>query len=667
MSKKILQAAAGNAGESLYVEDVFSTYLYAGNGASQTITNGIDLAGEGGLVWIKGRDDGAHSHCLYDTERGVTKQLNTNYSSAETITSSDISRDFSSFNSNGFSLGEPWNTGNINSSAMTKIASWTFRKAEKFFDIQTWTGDGTGARTISHSLNGTVGSLILKRTDNSSSWSVYHKSLGVSQTLLLENTTGSFGASGRFGSSAPTTNTFDINDIYNVSGATYVAYLFASDAGGFGDDGSESIIKCGSYTGNGTSGHLIDTGFEPQWVLIKRTDASTPWYLVDNMRNMGNKGATNLTSNYLFPNESWSEDYIRNNYVGTHHIEAKPTGFAINPSENDLNRNGNNYIYIAIRRPMKTPESGTEVFQALSYVGTGNVAENRVIDNSGKNGYDSVYFDWRYSGSTSQENIMFTRLSGRALHVNSYNADYPFSQYDASIDSSVGFKTTGNTFNLSGQIRLAHGWRRRPKVHDVVTWKGNGSSSSVDHSLTVSPEIILLWSRENYAGRQVFSSHISNWGKSGDLSGNYAWGNQSNLITNIGEASFTANSWANASNINYVAMLFSTLDGVSKCGSYYGNNGTQSIDCGFSNGPRYIMIRRTDSGNNEGITTSNWWIWDYVRGINAGSEPALSYNSDSAEISSDAIDPTSSGFTVTQEATNAINTSGGTYIFLAIA
>jgi hypothetical protein len=36
-----------------YVEDVFSTYLYTGNGSTQTITNGIDLDGEGGMVWIK--------------------------------------------------------------------------------------------------------------------------------------------------------------------------------------------------------------------------------------------------------------------------------------------------------------------------------------------------------------------------------------------------------------------------------------------------------------------------------------------------------------------------------------------------------------------------------------------------------------------------------------
>jgi hypothetical protein len=52
-------------------------------------------------------------------------------------------------------------------------------------------------------------------------------------------------------------------------GATYVAYLFASDAGGFGDDGDESIIKCGSYVGNSEASNQVNLGFEPQWVLVK--------------------------------------------------------------------------------------------------------------------------------------------------------------------------------------------------------------------------------------------------------------------------------------------------------------------------------------------------------------------------------------------------------------
>jgi hypothetical protein len=102
MSKlaKALTAAAGNAGESLYVEDVFSTYLYTGNGSTQSITNDIDLDGEGGMVWVKDRD-GTGSHVLMDTERGIGKQVYSNLTNAENNNSDGPT----SFNSDGFSFG----------------------------------------------------------------------------------------------------------------------------------------------------------------------------------------------------------------------------------------------------------------------------------------------------------------------------------------------------------------------------------------------------------------------------------------------------------------------------------------------------------------------------------------------------------------------------------
>ena len=106
--KKMLQAAAGNAGAgaALDVNEVFSTYLYDGNGSTQTITNGIDLVGEGGLVWIKQRD-GSAIHGLVDTERGRTVYLDTNSVRANRTTNGPT-YDLTSFNSDGFSLGQNW-------------------------------------------------------------------------------------------------------------------------------------------------------------------------------------------------------------------------------------------------------------------------------------------------------------------------------------------------------------------------------------------------------------------------------------------------------------------------------------------------------------------------------------------------------------------------------
>ncbi len=79
MDPKTLQllmgsSAAGAAVDKNYIEDVFSTWLYTGNGSTQTITNGIDLSTKGGLTWIKSRG-GTTLHRLTDTVRGATKSI----------------------------------------------------------------------------------------------------------------------------------------------------------------------------------------------------------------------------------------------------------------------------------------------------------------------------------------------------------------------------------------------------------------------------------------------------------------------------------------------------------------------------------------------------------------------------------------------------------------
>jgi hypothetical protein len=128
-------------------------------------------------------------------------------------------------------------------------ASWTFRKAEKFFDIVTYTGDGVDNRQIPHNLGSVPGMIIVKATSSGDQWPVYHQSLGTGAVRL--NLTNSYNSADLWWKTTPTDSHFTVygGGEVNVSSIEYVAYLFASDAGGFGDDGSESIIKCGSYTG----------------------------------------------------------------------------------------------------------------------------------------------------------------------------------------------------------------------------------------------------------------------------------------------------------------------------------------------------------------------------------------------------------------------------------
>ena len=137
----------------IFIEDLFSTYLYTGNGTSQTITNGIDLSTKGGLVWLKWREGGGN-HQLQDTVRGATNLISSNTTDAQATDAQALN----AFTSSGFTVGS---LGATNGSGRL-FASWTFREQTKFFDIVTYTGDGTDNRAIAHNLGSVPGCIIVK-------------------------------------------------------------------------------------------------------------------------------------------------------------------------------------------------------------------------------------------------------------------------------------------------------------------------------------------------------------------------------------------------------------------------------------------------------------------------------------------------------------------------
>ena len=151
----------------------FSTDLYTGSYSTVTITNNVDLQNDGGLVWLKTRDL-ARDHALYDTERGIQKRLESNTTDAEDTHLSD--KGVSSFNTNGFAIGS--GDGEANAGGFGGYVAWTFKKATDFFDIVTYTGDGTTSRSISHNLGSAPGSIFIKQTSGSGeNWNVWHRSI----------------------------------------------------------------------------------------------------------------------------------------------------------------------------------------------------------------------------------------------------------------------------------------------------------------------------------------------------------------------------------------------------------------------------------------------------------------------------------------------------------
>jgi hypothetical protein len=121
------------------------------------------------------------------------------------------------------------------------------------------------------------------------------------------------------------------------------------------------------------------------------------------------------------------------------------------------------------------------------------------------------------------------------------------------------------------------------------------------------------------------------------------------------------NNSTNESADTFVAYLFATCAGVSKVGSYTGNGTTQTINCGFTGGARFVLIKRTDS-------TGDWYVWDSARGIVAGNDPHLSLNTSAAEVTTDdSVDTDSTGFVVNQLSATNINVTSASYIFLSVA
>jgi len=303
---------------SPYIEDWFSTYLYTGNGSTQTITNGIDLSTKGGLVWMKWRSGvlGSADHALYDTSRGVQKRLSSNLTAAE-ATNSGVT----AFGTTGFTLGSA-GTENSNNAL---YASWTFAERQKFFDVVTYTGNATAGRTVAHNLGSAPGCIIIKSTDNVSVWYVYHRSVGNTGILQLQDTAATATSSTYWNNTDPTSSVFTLGGGgINASGATYVAYLFAHDAGGFGLTGSDNVISCGSYVGNAsTTGPVVTLGYEPQWVMIKNTGASLgDWNMADIMRGMGVNDTTTSNTQRLRAN-------LSNVEANSGWISPTATGFQI--------------------------------------------------------------------------------------------------------------------------------------------------------------------------------------------------------------------------------------------------------------------------------------------------------------------------------------------------
>lgn len=616
MLKNKILSANGSGEEKLYSNDVFSAYLRAGTGADAVVNTGIDMT-RGYMLWSKSRS-AATDHAIYDSARGVTLDLATNTTAAQTTQATGLK----AVSSTGHTVGS---LAKMNTSGATYV-DFVFRKSPRFFDVVTYTGNGVAGRQIPHSLGVAPGFITTKSTSTTGDWNSYHNS--ATGDLQL-NTTNARSAS-RAIITAADASSFAVSGVANTNGVTYVAHLFAHDPS------ADGIIRCMSYVGNGSSvGPVVNLGWEPQFLLIKNSTGTGNWQVIDHMRGMP-VGSADATLQLNLASGESNIDYV----------SPTATGFQVTSNSGEVNTTGQTYICMAIRRPNKPPTTGTQVYS--SSIASGVINTGFPVD---------LHIGATRSGATNNH-AFHDRLRGGTKELVSSSTAAETAITDLLFDSNTGLRTSFAA-GLSN-----HFFKRTQGFFDIVYYTGDGSIGRwINHSLSIEPSLMFIKRRDGAGDWRVFWSGNDGINYYLSLNNNvrsvYSNGYWGNYPTNT---MFKVNSVElNTSGATYVAYLFNTLPGISRVGSYTGNGTSLTINCGFTTGCRFFLVKSTS-------TTGNWWTFDSTRGILSASDPALALNSTAAEITSaDAVDNDPSGIIVNQEATCSINAYDVSYIFLAIA
>jgi len=320
--------------------DYFNPVLYTGNGTGQSIT-GVGFQPD--WVWIKSRSD-VDNNVLQDSVRGVTKQLFSSTTDAETSYTNGVT----SFDADGFTVATSnwsnengqtrvaWNWkagGSAVANTDGTIASQVSASPKAGFSIVSYTGQTT-ADTVGHGLEQPLDFIIVKNRDTTNQWAVYSRALGSDVFTYLNNTQAAVsGNTSVWNNTDPTSSVFSIGTSNSTSGASsgdeLVAYCFHS---------VEGFSKFGSYTGNGSAdGPFVYTGFRPAYVMVKRTSNSGEWTIYDNKRS-----AFNLTDKNLKANNVTAEVVSGNNS-----IDIVSNGFKLRGFGSTSNASGDTYIYMA--------------------------------------------------------------------------------------------------------------------------------------------------------------------------------------------------------------------------------------------------------------------------------------------------------------------------------
>ena len=442
------------------VSEHFNTVTYTGTGTTNPITVGF----QPDLIWIKNRDK-TDSHAIVDSVRGIT-------SPAPYLASNETSLEQTSTNmptsvqSDGFTI--TGSGGRTNTNGEDYVA-WCFKAGgaavsntdgavtsqvsvnnDLGFGIVKYTGNLTNTTSatgapIGHGLGTPPELIIIKNLGTSINWHVYSKDLANWGTrLYLNETSAADNVYSSYPIANPTGSVFYTNYLtaQNVNNHNYIAYCFASKRG---------VSKVGSYVGTGAAGNKVYTGFEPAFLMVKRSSTTGDWTIVDNKR------PTNI---YLRANTNVAEA------TATTNIIFERDGFSF--AGGSFNQSGQTAIYYAVAKNTNEtsliPNTDLELHLDASDLTTSSTSwvDNIDSNNSGTLGnatYEKELGDSVYIPATGFSSGDVINFSNNPVHnQTTYTIESWVKFGDYSVVGSASYITLSNHSaegHVSGRTALA--------------------------------------------------------------------------------------------------------------------------------------------------------------------------------------------------------------------
>ena len=437
-------------------------------------------SGRGGMVMTKARTFG-DPWGVYTTVAGISKVISTTSSNGYDTNSAGY--EMLSFNNSGFSLGQ--NQNNAPNTNAQDIASFTFALQKGFFDIVTYTGNGS-ARNISHSLGSVPGSIWIKSTSTSNSWYVYNRDLGATKYLMLNHSNSVATQTWFMNDTEPTSTQFSLGTSTNVNGNgdEYIAYIFAG--------GASSAATAKSVEINGVNGALNVAGsndflFTGDWTV-------EGFFYVDVHSTYQSLWGHGNYAHAPTASEGGTELYYSSNGSMVYHAHGSTriSGPVIKT---------NQWTHVAVARSGSTVTmyvDGKDVGSYTTSENFGSATNNTFNIGCANNGSNVDFFDGKISN--------FRVVKGTAVYTSSFRVPTepltnitntvllccndssvtgstvtpatitavgsPTARTDSPFDDPNGFKFGGDSENLEGIIKCEG-------------YSGNGSSTG--------PEIYLGW------------------------------------------------------------------------------------------------------------------------------------------------------------------------------